>query len=336
MSAGNLDPPLADYFWIAGIDSISYGEHLSPPDSKPIVRKSFTDQLLVAIEAEEEGHGSSLLVPNGHGSSNASSSPSSRLSTTGDGASPTTRSPGSSSTTLVRNNSNSSSSTITKASALNTPHTSMNNGARRDFDFDKALLKFAAERDSFLEDLSFSAGTVVPSKPLVHPRAQKVFNDDPQKLEKANSLRRRISLRDLTSMRRSPSAINRACELWSFCDPGDAHGLIVALIASIRTARRMSNYNSVIPVPQPLNPSPNMHPLKRKFEPVLLDRYPPKHMAEEAKRRGPFPDYVPMFAFPNDVNIVSADERPRSTWHGFVSPALPVLCHVSLHKCGAH
>ncbi|KAI9867195.1 MAG: hypothetical protein M1813_009473 [Trichoglossum hirsutum] len=40
-------------------------------------------------------------------------------------------------------------------------------------------------------------------------------------------------------------------------------------------------------------------------------------MVEESRRRGPFPDYVPMFAFPNDVNIVSADERPRSTWHGF-------------------
>ena len=40
-------------------------------------------------------------------------------------------------------------------------------------------------------------------------------------------------------------------------------------------------------------------------------------MVDEAKRRGAFPDYVPMFAFPNDVNIVSADERPRSTWHGF-------------------
>lgn len=40
-------------------------------------------------------------------------------------------------------------------------------------------------------------------------------------------------------------------------------------------------------------------------------------MVDETKRRGIFPDYVPMFAFPNDVNIVSADERPRSTWHGF-------------------
>jgi hypothetical protein len=40
-------------------------------------------------------------------------------------------------------------------------------------------------------------------------------------------------------------------------------------------------------------------------------------MVEELKRRNPFPDYVPMFAFPNDVNVVSSDERPKSTWHGF-------------------
>jgi DENN (AEX-3) domain/uDENN domain/dDENN domain len=60
-----------------------------------------------------------------------------------------------------------------------------------------------------------------------------------------------------------------------------------------------------------------MHPLKRRYEPVLLDRYPPKTMVDEMQKRNPFPDYVPMFAFPNDVNVVSSDERPRSTWHGF-------------------
>lgn len=87
--------------------------------------------------------------------------------------------------------------------------------------------------------------------------------------------------------------------------------------ASVRTSKRLSNYNSVIPNPQPLNAEVNTHPLKRRVEPVLLDRYPPKSMVEETKRRGAFPDYVPMFAFPNDVNIVSSDERPRSTWHGF-------------------
>lgn len=61
---------------------------------------------------------------------------------------------------------------------------------------------------------------------------------------------------------------------------------------------------------------PDMHPLKRRFEPKLLDRYP-KDSPDEKTRRGKFPDYVPMFAFPNDIQVVSSDERPRATWHGF-------------------
>jgi DENN (AEX-3) domain/uDENN domain len=89
------------------------------------------------------------------------------------------------------------------------------------------------------------------------------------------------------------------------------------IIVSVRTARRQSNYNSVIPAPEPLNTAPNMHPLKRKFEPVLLDRYPQRDVPDESAQRGMFPDYVPMFAFPNDINVVSSDSRPRSTWHGF-------------------
>ena len=83
----------------------------------------------------------------------------------------------------------------------------------------------------------------------------------------------------------------------------------------------MSNYNSVINTPQPLNIDANMHPLKKKFAPVLLDRYPQKNMVDELKRRGPFPDFVPMFTFPNDINVVSSDERPRTTWHGFAMTA---------------
>ena len=79
----------------------------------------------------------------------------------------------------------------------------------------------------------------------------------------------------------------------------------------------MSTYNSVVPDPEPLEMSPKTHPLKRKFEPVLLDRYPQKDMVQETTRRGNFPDYIPMFAFPNDINVVSSDTRPRSTWHGF-------------------
>lgn len=88
------------------------------------------------------------------------------------------------------------------------------------------------------------------------------------------------------------------------------------ITASVRTTKRLSNYNSVIPPPEPLNMDPDMHPLKRRFEPKLLDRYP-KDSSDEKTRRGKFPDYVPMFAFPNDIQVVSSDERPRATWHGF-------------------
>lgn len=79
----------------------------------------------------------------------------------------------------------------------------------------------------------------------------------------------------------------------------------------------MSGYNSTIPRPQRFSTDANMHPLKRPYEPVLLDRYPSKDMPDESHRRTAFPDYVPMFVFPNDVNVLSADERPKSTWHGF-------------------
>ena len=45
-------------------------------------------------------------------------------------------------------------------------------------------------------------------------------------------------------------------------------------------------------------------------------------MPDESKRRVGFPDYVPMFPFPDDVHIISSDQRPRSTWHGFAMTAV--------------
>lgn len=86
-------------------------------------------------------------------------------------------------------------------------------------------------------------------------------------------------------------------------------------------SKRVSGYNSVIPAPQRFKPDPTMHPLKRPYEPVLLDQYPSKDVTDESRPRVPFPDYVPMFVFPNDVHVVSSDEKPRSTWHGFAMTA---------------
>ncbi|KAF2809530.1 dDENN domain-containing protein [Mytilinidion resinicola] len=166
-----------------------------------------------------------------------------------------------------------------------------------DADFEQALRKFASERDTFLEEIQYNAGAVAqqnrPSKP--RPKPQRIVNEDVGNLRSGvGSIRRRIST--MSSLKRQPS---------------------MARQASVRTSKRLSGYNSVIPAPQPFQTAPDMHPLLRSYEPVLLDRYPPKNMVEELRRRNPFPDYVPMFAFPNDVKVMSSDERPRATWHGF-------------------
>ncbi|KAF1960259.1 DENN-domain-containing protein [Byssothecium circinans] len=173
-----------------------------------------------------------------------------------------------------------------------------------DQDFEDALRKFASERENFLEEIQFTAGVAqqnrpTPTKPRSRPppqRLQQQHEDAGGNLRSGvGSIRRRLSTMQ-SSLKRQSS---------------------MARQASIRTSKRMSGYNSVIPAPLPFNPEPNMHPLLRRYEPVLLDRYPPKSMVEELKRRNPFPDFVPMFAFPNDVSVVSSDERPKSLWHGF-------------------
>ncbi|KAI9674366.1 MAG: hypothetical protein M1829_003768 [Trizodia sp. TS-e1964] len=302
-----MDPssaPLADYFWIAGVDSLSYGARLNHSISgekningvngnniaPPVTSTIEEDRALETLEYNSpRDHVRNSITPSENADLPDSFHRLSSLSNEARQSIQTINTPD------LSPSSNRSSTTI-KGVPLNlNGHNSL---ILNDFDFDNALRKFASERESFLDELSFSAGAFIPAKANKPSRAQKIVNEDTNGLGRGGgSIRRRISFRDLNSMRRQPSTVARS--------------------ASVRTSKRLSNYNSVIPAPQPLDASPNMHPLKRRFEPVLLDRYPPKSMADEVKRRGAFPDYVPMFAFPNDINIVSADERPRSTWHGF-------------------
>jgi hypothetical protein len=297
-----MDPssaPLADYFWIAGVDSLSYGQYFKlNPDTG---------------EKEVNGGASGLPVDStidensALDTSDIRSPPTSRHSHVpahpweASDASP--RLSGYMAESRFSVQSGTTEPASNRSSATIRPLQSQNHTAGlSDFDFDRALRKFTVERDSFLDELSFSAGAVPAAKVNnIHSKATRFTHDEnvPGNSARAasSSVRRHFSLRDLNSMRRQPS--------------------VVARTASIRTSKRLSNYNSVIPAPQPLHATPSMHPLKRRFEPVLLDRYPPKGAPEESGRRVPFPDYVPMFAFPNDINIVSADMRPRATWHGF-------------------
>ncbi|KAJ9149251.1 Ddenn domain protein [Pleurostoma richardsiae] len=292
--------PLADYFWIAGIESISYNDApQSLPLDETINEDGEQDDADTSISARLSKRDSTARHSRQSSVNRLSKlSNEARLSFhTLDEVDGNTRSNRSSATIRP--------SAASNPNATNGAGTTMSpDPALGEFDFDKALVKFAAERENFLDDLSFTAGAKLQARPpMVNPRAERIKAEEGDASGRRSplrsikgSIRRKISFRDMNSMRKQPTAPKAA---------------------SIRTARRLSQYNSVIPTPEPLNADPDMHPLKRRFEPVLLDRYPPKDATDEVSRRGKFPDYVPMFAFPNDIQIVSADERPRSTWHGF-------------------
>ena len=79
-------------------------------------------------------------------------------------------------------------------------------GGLNDYDFEKALRKFASERDSFLSDLSLSAGAIMPNRPKPRPKTQRFSSDDSSVLRSGvGSIRRRISFRDMSSIKRQSS-----------------------------------------------------------------------------------------------------------------------------------
>ncbi|ETS78840.1 hypothetical protein PFICI_08693 [Pestalotiopsis fici W106-1] len=298
----NASAPLADYFWIAGIQHISYQDF---PTLIPQTHVETTIEEDGEPEEEEQealNRDSIISTPSKGAARHSRQNSGNRLSRA-------------SLKTLEENDGNTVSNRSSATIRVGSPPPSGNGNATllegmpaflADFDFDEALFKFAAEREHFLEDLSFSAGAKTQARPpMVNPRTERIKADEssgrmsPLKSLRGSirgSIRRKISFKDMNSVRKQPTP---------------------AKAASVRTSKRLSNYNAVIPPPEPLNLDPDMHPLKRRFEPELLDRYPPRNANEDLAKRGRFPDYVPMFAFPNDIQIVSSDDRPRSTWHGF-------------------
>jgi hypothetical protein len=233
-----MDPssaPLADYFWIAGVDSLSYGEVVQPkpdlwrkgsngtpttapvtstiqedaePETQPIaspttvsarsshVRENswqrlstLFDEIQLSIGGLGTGIGTGIGAGSGVGFGAGAGAGAGIGAEVGAGED----------TSQI--DSNRSSVTI-KAFQQNGPSIS-------DFDFDRALRKFASERDSFLDELSFSAGTVPPTRPPMNPKAQKVVHEEKENggglKPSIGSIRRRISFRDLNSMKRQPS-----------------------------------------------------------------------------------------------------------------------------------
>ncbi|GAM87289.1 hypothetical protein ANO11243_053110 [Dothideomycetidae sp. 11243] len=285
MQADPQSNPLADYFYIAGIESSSiYDERIEGATSPPVDTTIDEDIALVT---------------------NATASPAPDTPATPTGEAPFRRSKRYSFEVRRSRGSIITSPDITSPPSKRNSASTMKGAAAvlSEEDFDQALRKFAYERESFLDEIHVSAGTVTtPSAratPKPRPKTIRIKSSEenaaPSLRSGVGSLRRKLST--MNSMRKTSAPPSRQ--------------------TSVNTTKRLSGYKSVIPTPEPFKVDPTMHPLKRRYEPVLLDRYPTKDFNEESKRRCPFPDYVPMFAFPNDVSIVSADERPRSTWHGF-------------------
>lgn len=274
--------PLADYFFICGIESSQvYDERLALSSPVPPVEDTIEED--AALEVSREGRPTTPGSPVENVKRRSRYSFEARHSIEGliNGVEHLTTASNRSSTTIR-------------------PNKPPGPSGMSDDAFEDALRKFASERDSFLEDIHVSAGAVTtpaPRKP--RPKTVRITQDESNLSAglrgSVGSLQRRLST--MKSSKRHSSGMSRQ--------------------ASVRTSKRLSGYNSVIPAPRPFQLSPDMHPLKRRYEPVLLDRYPIKLMTDESKRRTPFPDYVPMFTFPNDITVVSSDERPRSTWHGF-------------------
>lgn len=96
------------------------------------------------------------------------------------------------------------SSTTIKGIQIN--GTNNGTGGLNDYDFEKALRKFASERDSFLSDLSLSAGAIMPNRPKPRPKTQRIISDETSAMKSGvGSIRRRISFRDMGSMKRQSS-----------------------------------------------------------------------------------------------------------------------------------
>lgn len=224
----NSSTPLADYFWIAGVESVSYDEAFPIHNHGQL--KESQPESTIAEDGEPEPNPDNASLNNGRGSRltvrhsrQNSGSRLSRLSFDNRLTMMTSDDLDSGPTA-----SNRSSATIRPVNSVGATNGMVEGSASGgsllgDFDFDKALFKFAAEREDFLEDLSFSAGAKTQSRaPMINPRAERIRADEAEPNGRRSplrslrgSIRRRISFRDMNSMRKQPTTTrpvsNRTC-----------------------------------------------------------------------------------------------------------------------------
>ena len=242
--------PLADYFWIAGVESISYQDHFQPSQQPQQVEETIEEHGEPdETESTDTQRHSVVLRSTARHSRQSSTNRLSKLSidnrfsistlddldgnTQSNRSSTTIKAPTQALTPTATSNPldslipTSPNGTITgtangTASGLTTSTGGTGLMNNPDFDFDQMLVRFAAERENFLEDLSFSAGAKLHTRPpMINPRAEKIKADDMEASGRRSplglrsikgSIRRKLSFRDMNSntrinsVRKTPSA----------------------------------------------------------------------------------------------------------------------------------
>lgn len=240
-TTGLSSAPLADYFWIAGVDgseildvyqklSEEYRANNAAAENA-VAARAASPTVTETIEEEDTGtEGEGHLGPHAD-----RSRPDSTMTTRPVSYQRLSRLPSNNNSISQQNqpqrlsyrsgDSDPNSSHSNRSSATVRPALSPRGSSSMmdDFDFDRALVKFASEREHFLTDLSLSAGAITSSsRPKSRGRAQKITSGEPPSTSTQSSsnllrsgigsVRRHMALKDMNSMKRQPSVARQGQE----------------------------------------------------------------------------------------------------------------------------
>lgn len=206
--------PLADYFWIAGVDGTEILDTFKRLGEDYRINGAASPGPALSDAIQEDADAEEEHLPDG-----TTSRPNSTLYA----GNSTRRSSNQRLSTLSRTDSDQPNGAGSNRSSVTVKGTSSPLRASamfsEDFDFDQALLKFTSERDTFLTDLSLSAGAITTNtRPRSRVRTQKIVSEDSPSQggnllrSGIGSVRRHMSFRDMNSMKRQPSTIARQGE----------------------------------------------------------------------------------------------------------------------------
>lgn len=190
--------PLADFFWIAGVDGSEIFDIFAKLGEEYNAARAQSSPMAETIQEDADAEDATDLT-NGHSPAPSKRNSYQFLAKPVDEARLSFRSFASENRDA---HSNRSSMTIKGTQSPN------GNAFLNDVDFDNAIRKFATERDSFLSDLSLhsNSNSATPNRPRPRPKTQKIVAEEVNPLKSGiGSVRRHMSFREMSSMKRQPS-----------------------------------------------------------------------------------------------------------------------------------